>query len=116
MWEEQLCIFIKLFALIKRHWQGLVIYSAISLIMLGIMFSQGGLGTDSTTFEGVSYNIAYVDEDNSDLSRALISYLSKSNSMTDCSDKSAQSVAHMVSLRLYSYEITIPAGLALRPI
>ncbi|MCH4153977.1 MAG: ABC transporter permease [Saccharofermentans sp.] len=98
------------FALIKRHWQGLVIYSAISLIMLGIMFSQGGLGTDSTTFEGVSYNIAYVDEDNSDLSRALISYLSKSNSMTDCSDKSAQSVAHMVFLRLYSYEITIPAG------
>ncbi len=96
--------------LLKRHWQGMVIYTVILIVMLAIMFSQSGGLSNDVDFEESSFNIAYTDLDDSELSRSLIDYLSSNNTMTDVSGMSEKSVAEQVYFRVENYQMTIPAG------
>ena len=76
------------------------------------MTMVGILSSDSTSgqFEEASFLICYSDEDESDLSRGLIDYLSVANDVTDVKDMSDTKVEDMMFFRVYMHEFKFSDG------
>lgn len=98
------------FKLLKSHRAGIITYAIIGIVMMAIMFMQAGGFSGDVSFEEQSFSIAYIDNDRSAMSEALVDYLSLNNDMTDVSDMSSKTVADQVFFRTYSYSFTIPEG------
>lgn len=98
--------------LLLRNRTGLIIYGIITVIMAGmLMFVAGSnTGVDNMIAEVNSYDISYVDNDNSVVSRGLIDYLSQNNTVMDFSDKDETEISNMVFFYITEYHFTIPEG------
>ena len=102
--------------LYKNFFKLLVKYKVVILsylIIFGCLMTMIGLfNTDqrSGIFQEASFTICYVDEDDSALSRGLIDYLKRSNSVTDVKDKTQTQVEDMMFFRVYMHEFKFEKG------
>lgn len=98
------------FRLLKQNKTGIIIYGIIFILMLSLLCI---IANSVNTAEGEftkSYKISYVDNDDSTLSRGLISYLSAGNDVSDYSGKSESSIMDLVFFTASNYHMTIDKG------
>lgn len=105
-------LFKNFFKLLSRNRTGLIIYGIITIVMaaLLILTATAQKNNVGVTVEAKSYDISYVDDDNSKLSQGLIDYLSEKNNVSDYSDKTETEISNIVFFGITSYHFTIPAG------
>lgn len=98
---------------IARRNLGLILmYVGIICGMLTLTISQSTGNTDG--FQAVSLDIAYVDMDNSSLSRGLIAFLQKSHTMLPM-DNDPGKLQEALYYRDAAYVLKIPAGFSRHP-
>ena len=98
------------FRLLKQNKTGIIIYGCIFLAMLLLLsIAAGSMNEPEGEFKR-SYDISYVDHDDSVLSRGLIAYLSLNNNVMDYSDKSESSILDLVFFGVSNYHMTIDEG------
>ncbi|MCQ2533011.1 MAG: ABC transporter permease [Clostridia bacterium] len=107
-------LFKHFFKLLSRNIKGLIIYGIITVVMVMMLVTTvSNSGSDMVlTAEAKSYNISFVDNDNSPLSRGLIDYLGVNNKVSDYSKKSETEISNIVFFGMTSYHFTIPSGFA----
>ncbi len=100
------------FKLLKQNRNGIIIFGIITLVMfIGLTVSaEDGMNDVGISADRKSYEISYVDNDNSELSKGLTEYLSKSNEVTDYGDKDATEISNMVYFLMTDYHMNIPEG------
>ncbi len=106
-------LFKHFFKLLSRNRTGLIIYGIITIVMAALLIftaSSQKNATTGVTVEAKSYDISYVDNDNSKLSEGLIEYLSENNNVSDYGDKDETEISNIVFFGITSYHFTIPEG------
>ncbi|MCQ2483474.1 MAG: ABC transporter permease [Clostridia bacterium] len=100
------------FKLLKQNRNGIIIYGIITIVMfIALTVSAKDIMDDvGISAERKSYAVSYVDNDNSELSKGLAEYLSKSNEVTDYGDKDDTEISNMVYFHITDYHMNIPDG------
>lgn len=102
--------------LYKTFFRLLIKYKAVILSYLVIFGLLMGMLTlfnsdqSSGVFEEANFTICYVDEDDSALSRGLISFLKESNTAVDVKDVSETKVEDLMFFRVYMHEFKFEKG------
>ncbi len=85
----------------------------IYLVIFGFMMTMVGVLSSDTTsgqFEEANFTICYKDEDESELSRGIIDYLSVANEVTDVKDLSDTKVEDRMFFRVHMHEFKFSKG------
>lgn len=106
-------LFKNFFLLLRKNAMVIIIYTTIFLVLILGMSSVYGGDTDYM-FEQENYDICYIDNDNSELTRGLISYLGSNHNLTDVKDNDPASVQDLLFFRIYMHEITFDEGMEKR--
>lgn len=96
--------------MVKQNREGIIIYSIIMIIMIVsicVVANQGYKDKAENDFS-TSFDISYVDHDQSVLSKGLIDYLAAKNNVTDYADKSDEDINTLVFFTITSYHFEIP--------
>ncbi|MCR5727047.1 MAG: ABC transporter permease [Lachnospiraceae bacterium] len=101
-------VFKTFFKVLKSHSVSLIVYMAISFGIIFILssFNNGG----NAAYSSVSQGIVIKDNDDSELSRGLIDYLSTINDVMSSDDFSEDQITDMMYFTRISNKIEIPAG------
>ena len=100
------------FRLLRRNPIGIIIYAGIFVMMIVLLFVIAGFESSSSSEFNNSNKISYVDNDDSELSRGLIKYLSMNNEMSDFSGKSESAILDITFFGISEYHMTIDKGFA----
>lgn len=105
-------LFKHFFKLLQRNRTGLILYGIITfiLVMMLVLTVGDNDSVDNMILQAKSYDISYVDNDNSALSKGLIDYLSEENNVTDYSDKDETAISNLVFFYITEYHFTVPEG------
>lgn len=100
------------FKLLKQNRNGIIIYGIITIVMFIALTvsAKDSMNDVGISAERKSYAVSYVDNDNSELSKGLAEYLSKSNEVTDYGDKDDTEISNMVYFHITDYHMNIPDG------
>ncbi|MCR4585315.1 MAG: ABC transporter permease [Lachnospiraceae bacterium] len=98
------------FRLLKQNRSGIIIYGCIFVIMLVLLCVIAGSSGSSEGEFKETYDISYIDNDDSVLSRGLIAYLSQSNNVQDYRDKSESAILDLIFFGISEYHMTIDKG------
>lgn len=99
--------------MLKANKSGLVIYGIIMLVMIVVIGVAAGrsftkVGDDESFTKDVK--ISYADYDESELSKAIIAYLSVDNTMYDFGDKTEEEINDIVYFSVSEFHFYIPEG------
>lgn len=101
-------LFKTFFLLIKKNLSIILMYIMIFSVLtlvLGTVY-----GSNDEFFQEETYSIAYIDEDNSALTRGIIEYLSIANELEDVSNRDDSSIQDLIFFRIYSHELVFKKG------
>lgn len=100
------------FKLISRNKVGIIIYACIAFVMVTMLVAsaKSQAKQPGVSAEVKSYNISFLDEDDSEVSKGLIEYLSKGNKVSDYSGKSETEISNLVFFVMTDYFMNIPDG------
>ncbi|MBP5606903.1 MAG: ABC transporter permease [Lachnospiraceae bacterium] len=98
------------FRLLIQNRSGIIIYGCIFVIMLVLLCVIAGSSDSAEGEFKETYDISYVDNDDSVLSRGLIAYLSQNNNVQDYKDKSETGILDLVFFGISDYHMTIDKG------
>jgi len=100
------------FRLLRRNPIGIIIYAAIFVAMIVLLFVIARVDSSSNSEFKNSNSISYIDNDDSELSKGLIRYLSINNDVTDYSDKTESAILDLTFFGISQYHMTIDKGFA----
>ncbi|MCQ2531530.1 MAG: ABC transporter permease [Saccharofermentans sp.] len=106
-------LFKMFFKLVNRNKTGLIIYGIITIVMLAslmMMVNSNAGDAAGISAEKKSYDISYIDNDDSELSKALVEYMDVNNTMTDYSDKNESEISNLVFFDITDFHMEIPEG------
>lgn len=102
-------LFKNFFRLLNKNKNFIIIYTVIFSVLVVAMGSMFGVTSDSI-FKEDAYTICYVDEDNSELTKGIIAFLSEANKVEDVSDRDDTSVQNLLFFRTYMHELKFAEG------
>ncbi|MBR1797943.1 MAG: ABC transporter permease [Clostridiales bacterium] len=102
-------LFKHFFKMVSKNNGNIFLYSMIFIIMIGVLiFNAGeGQGYGATTVTDEAYKIGYIDNSKSELSTALIRYMSQHNDMIDLESQSEDSIKTYVFFTVVNTAVTI---------
>lgn len=100
---------LKLFwKIIKKNKMGIIIYTAITIVMLFVL-SNSSFKSGKSTYEKTNIPFSVVDNDNSELSRSMIKSLARENMLVEC-DSDISKIRNSLFYRKMYYVLFIPKG------
>ena len=101
-------VFKTFFKVLKKYKVSLLMYLGISIGIITILSSFGSKG--NTAYYSVSQQIVVKNNDNSEVSKGLIEYLSTINGIKSADDYSDDQITDMMYYTRISNSLVIPAG------
>lgn len=102
-------VFKTYFRIAKKQIYGAMIYVVIFIAIMFVMSSQTS-GEAMTRFQVTSLDITVLDEDKSEASRALVSYLEGLHNLVELPDRERETLFDNLYYQRISYVLVIPAG------
>ena len=94
---------------IRSNIINIIVYFSI-FAFFGNITARANVTTTDTMFEEVTMNVAVTDYDNSNISKAVVSYLKDTQKVVDPQTEDTQTINDNVRFGIYQYAIIIPEG------
>ena len=94
---------------IRSNMINIIVYFSI-FAFFGNITARANVTTTDTMFEEVTMNVAVTDYDNSNISKAVVSYLKDTQKVVDPQTEDTQTINDNVRFGIYQYAIIIPEG------
>ena len=94
---------------IRSNIINIIVYFSI-FAFFGNITARATVTTTDTMFEEVTMSVAVTDNDNSAISKAVVSYLEETQNVVDPQSEDPQTINENVRFGIYQYAIIIPEG------
>lgn len=102
-------VFKTFFRIAKKQIYGAMIYVVIFIAIMFVMSSQTSREAE-TRFQARALDITVIDEDHTEASRALVSYLGSIHNLVELPDRERETLFDNLYYQWISYVLVIPAG------
>ena len=93
----------------KRKWKSLIIYLVI-FVVFGNMSARANADTMKKSFESRSLNVSIIDNDKSELSKAVTKYIKSGDKIKNLKTNDLKKINDYVRYGLVDYALIIPKG------